>query len=315
MRAREHEAERRIGAIRAFNRFYTRKIGLLRAGHLGSDLSLTEVRVLYELAQREQLLAADLVRELELDAGYVSRIVARFQKKGWLTRRRSSEDARKAHLALTERGRKAFGALDVRQHDEIGALLAPLPAPQQVQLQHCLETAHSLLSGVQSRAGETTLREHRPGDIGWIVQKHGELYAREYGWNQEFEALVAEICTSFLRSFDPSGERCWIAERDGVAAGCIMLVRHSRTVAKLRLLLVDPQHRGQGVGELLVDECLRFARACGYRKIVLWTQSVLVGARRIYEAKGFRLVGTETHERFGPKLVGETWELPLAADR
>jgi DNA-binding MarR family transcriptional regulator/GNAT superfamily N-acetyltransferase len=312
MPVRESAAERRIGAIRDFNRFYTHRIGVLGAGHLGSDLSLTEVRVLYEIAQRDRVLAADLARELSLDAGYLSRILARFQKKGWLVRKRSSEDARKAHLGLTDRGRKAFAALDVRSHDEIGALLSPLPAHHQARLQHCLETARALLSGADAQTADVVLREHRPGDIGWIIQRHGDLYAREYGWNSDFEALVAEICSAFLRSFDPTGERCWIAERGGVPAGTVMLVRKSQTIAKLRLLLVDPEHRGHGVGEKLVEECLRFARECGYKKVVLWTQSILVGARRIYEAKGFRLVASEPHESFGAKLIGETWELSLA---
>jgi DNA-binding MarR family transcriptional regulator/GNAT superfamily N-acetyltransferase len=304
--------EQRIATVRAFNRFYTNKIGLLRAGHLDSDLSLTEVRVLYELAHRPGVLASDLVQELRLDAGYLSRILARFQKKGWLSRKRAQDDGRKALLELTARGRKAFAPLDARAHDEIGELLAPLPPERQATLQGCLERVQALLGDAPVSSSPTILREHRAGDIGWIIQKHGEVYAREYGWDAQFEALVAEICVQFLRKFDPSGERCWIAERDGAPVGSIMLVRHSRTVAKLRLLLVDPGQRGRGVGEKLVDECLRFARAVGYRKVTLWTQSILTGARRIYEAKGFKLVKTEPHEGFGASLVGETWDLALS---
>jgi DNA-binding MarR family transcriptional regulator/N-acetylglutamate synthase-like GNAT family acetyltransferase len=302
-------AARRIDTVRAFNRFYTQRIGVLGDGLLDSDYSLTEVRVLYEIAHREDALAIDLVRDLGLDAGYLSRILARFQTRGWLTRQRSQDDARKSLLRLTARGRKEFASLDSRAREEIGRLLAPLPVEQQAKLQGHLEHVQALLSASQQPDAEITLREHRPGDMGWIIHKHGLLYAQEYGWNAEFEVLVAEICAKFLRSFDPGGERCWIAERDGAPVGCIMLVRRSRTVAKLRLLLVDPSQRGRGVGEKLVDECLRFAREAGYRKVVLWTQSILTGARRIYEAKGFQLVASQAHESFGAKLVAETWEL------
>jgi DNA-binding MarR family transcriptional regulator/GNAT superfamily N-acetyltransferase len=304
-------AARRIDTVRAFNRFYTQKIGVLGDGLLDSDYSLTEVRVLYEIAHREDALAIDLVRDLGLDAGYLSRILARFQARGWLTRKRSHADARKSLLRLTPRGRREFASLDVRAKEEIGRLLAPLPSEQQAKLQGHLEHVQALLGASQERDAAVTLRQHQPGDMGWIVHKHGLLYAQEYGWNEQFEALVAEICGKFLRSFDPSGERCWIAERDGAPVGCVMLVRRSRTVAKLRLLLVDPSQRGRGVGERLVDECLQFAREAGYRKIVLWTQSILTGARRIYEAKGFRLASSQPHESFGAKLIAETWELDL----
>lgn len=301
----------RIDTVRAFNRFYTQRIGMLRGGLLDSDHSLTEVRVLYEIAHRDNMLAIDLVRDLGLDAGYLSRILARFQKRGWVTRKRSGEDARKSFISLTPRGKKLFASLDARARDEIGQLLAPLPVEQQAKLQGHLENVQALLGNAQRQSAEITLREHRPGDIGWIIHKHGLLYAQEYGWNGEFEALVAEICAKFIRSFDPSGERCWIAERDGAPVGCIMLVRHSRTIAKLRLLLVDPSQRGRGVGEKLVNECLGFARASGYRKVVLWTQSILTAARRIYEAHGFKLVKSGPHESFGAQLIGETWELDV----
>ncbi|HKE96679.1 MAG TPA: helix-turn-helix domain-containing GNAT family N-acetyltransferase [Povalibacter sp.] len=305
--------EQRIRSVREFNRFYTQRIGVLGAGHLDSEYTLTEVRVLYEIAHRERPLATDLVRDLALDAGYLSRILATFSRRGWLKRERSSNDGRKSFLHLTPKGKAAFQSLDGRARDEIGSLLAPLSSEKQVKLQGHLQNVQTLLGMAQDEKQELTLREHRAGDMGWIVHKHGALYAQEYGWNTDFEALVAEICAKFLRDYDPSGERCWIAERDGVPVGCIMLVRHSRTVAKLRLLLVDPSQRGMGVGGKLVEECLAFARAAGYRKVTLWTQSNLNAARRIYEAHGFKRVASEPHESFGAKLVAETWELSLRA--
>jgi DNA-binding MarR family transcriptional regulator/N-acetylglutamate synthase-like GNAT family acetyltransferase len=301
----------RIETMRAFNRFYTQKIGVLGGGLLDSDYSLTEVRVLYEIAHREHTLAVDLVRDLELDAGYLSRILGKFQQRDWLKRERSPSDARKSFLALTSKGRKAFASLDERAREEIDGLLAALPAEQQTKLQGHLQNVQALLGNTPARATDLVLRPHRPGDIGWIIHKHGLLYAQEYGWSEAFEALVAGICAKFIQSFDPAGERCWIAERDGVPVGCIMLVRHSRKVAKLRLLLVDSSQRGLGVGKELVAECVRFARECGYRTITLWTQSILTAARRIYEAQGFKLVKSEPHQSFGAELIGETWELSL----
>jgi DNA-binding MarR family transcriptional regulator/N-acetylglutamate synthase-like GNAT family acetyltransferase len=306
------DADRHISAIREFNRFYTQKIGVLRDGLLDSEHTLAEARVLYEIAHRERPLASDLVRDLALDAGYLSRILGKFVRRGWVTRARSTDDARKSHLHLTAKGRAAFKTLDARSRDEMSGLLASLSPEKQARLQGHLSGVQSLLGSQTAPTGDLQLRQHRAGDIGWIVQKHGELYASEYGWNTDFEALVAEICARFLRELDPSGERCWIAERDGIAVGCIMLVRHSRTIAKLRLLLVDPSQRGLGVGNKLVEECLVFARAAGYRKVTLWTQSILSAARKLYEAHGFRKVGSEPHESFGTKLVAETWELDLA---
>jgi DNA-binding MarR family transcriptional regulator/N-acetylglutamate synthase-like GNAT family acetyltransferase len=300
-----------IRTLREFNRFYTQKIGVLGEGLLESGYPLTEVRVLYEIANRSRPLANDLVRDLALDPGYLSRILARFSRRGWLKRERVSEDGRKATLHLTSKGRAVFQSLDSRSREEVRGLLAPLSAEKQVRLQGHLQNVQALLDAPSAATHQLVLREHRAGDIGWVVQKHGELYAQEYGWNTEFEALVAEIGAKFLRDFDPSGERCWIAERDGVSVGCIMLVRHSRSVAKLRLLLVDPSQRGMGVGNQLVTECLRFAREAGYRKVTLWTQSVLTSARKIYEAHGFRRAASEAHDSFGAKLVAETWELNL----
>lgn len=305
------DADRHISAIREFNRFYTQKIGVLRDGLLDSEHTLAEARVLYEIAHRERPLASDLVRDLALDAGYLSRILAKFVRHGWVKRERSTDDARKAHLHLTAKGKAAFKTLDARSRNEMGGLLASLSPEQQAQLQGHLHGVQSLLGAQPARDGDLQLRQHRAGDIGWIVQKHGELYAKEYGWNTDFEALVAEICAKFLRELEPAAERCWIAERDGVAVGCIMLVRHSRTIAKLRLLLVDPSQRGLGVGNKLVEECLAFARTAGYRKVTLWTQSILSAARKLYEGHGFRKVGSEPHESFGAKLIAETWELDL----
>ena len=301
----------RISSVRAFNRFYTQKIGVLADRWLDSEYSLTEVRVLYELAQRKQPLASDLVRDLSLDAGYLSRMLAKFSRRGWLKRERSAGDARKAHLNLTSKGRAVFEMMEGRSRDSIGSLLAPLSCEQQVRLQGHLQGAQALLSGVSAENQDITLRQHRAGDMGWIIGKHGELYTQEYGWNSNFEGLVAEICAKFLRDFAPTCERCWIAERAGVAVGCIMLVRHSPTVAKLRLLLVDPSQRGMGVGNALIGELLRFAREVGYQKITLWTQSVLTAARRLYEAHGFKHVSSEPHAGFGAALIGETWELAL----
>jgi DNA-binding MarR family transcriptional regulator/N-acetylglutamate synthase-like GNAT family acetyltransferase len=308
-------ADPHISAVREFNRFYTQKIGVLRGGLLDTDYTLTEVRVLYEIAHRPRPLASDLVRDLALDAGYLSRILAKFARRGWLKRERSGDDARKAHLHLTAKGRAVFQSLDLRAREEIGGLLAPLPPEKQLQLQGHLQNVQSLLGTQPVVNRELVLREHRPGDMGWIVQKHGALYAEEYGWNGEFEALVAEICAGFLRELDPSGERCWIAERDGMPVGCIMLVRHSRTVAKLRLLLVDPSQRGMGVGNALVEACLGFAREAGYRKVTLWTQSILTAARKLYEAHGFRKVESHVHQSFGAKLVAETWDLDFPRER
>ena len=304
-------ANRHVDAVRAFNRFYTRKIGVLGRGLLDSPYSLTEVRALYEIANRRDALASDLVRELGVDAGYLSRILAAFQQRGWLKRERSPSDARKSHLELTGKGRKVFSDLDRRARNQIGELLAPLPPEHQQRLQHHLQSAQALLGDAPRSDADVVLREQRPGDIGWITQRHGALYASEYGWNEEFEALVAEIGAKFLRNFDPARERCWIAERGGAPVGCVMLVRRSRTVAQLRLLLVEPSERGSGIGGRLVAQCVEFARQAGYRTVTLWTQSILSAARRLYEAAGFRLVESKPHTSFGAELVSETWKLSL----
>jgi DNA-binding MarR family transcriptional regulator/GNAT superfamily N-acetyltransferase len=297
-----------IADVRQFNRFYTRSIGVLGAGPLNGECSLSEARVLYEIANGDRPLAADLVKILGVDFGYLSRILATFEKRGWVKRERSDSDARKSHLLLTAKGRKAFTTLDQQARDEVAKLLQPLHAHQQQELQTHLHRVQALLLSTET-APVVTLREHRAGDMGWIIQRHGALYKKEYGYNSEFEALVAEICAKFLREYAPTKERCWIAEMGGVPVGTIMLVRGSDEVAKLRLLLVEDSARGHGVGRLLVQECVEFARRAGYRSITLWTQSDLFAARRLYEAAGFKCVGSEAHNSFGHAMVAETWTL------
>jgi DNA-binding MarR family transcriptional regulator/GNAT superfamily N-acetyltransferase len=303
------EHERRVAAVRRFNRFYTSRIGVLH--YLGSDFSLAEVRVLYELAHRADPPAAtELCRDLGVDAGYLSRLLRGFERRRLITRTRSEIDGRRSHVALTAAGRAAFAPLGARSHDEIAALLAPLAEPDQQRLVEAMQTIEGILGG-RDRTPPFTLRPHRPGDMGWVVQRHGALYAEEYGWDERFEALVAGIVAKFIEHYDAARERCWIAEKDGERVGSVFLVRRSATVAQLRLLLVEPRARGLGVGTHLVAECERFARDVGYRTIVLWTNSVLLAARRIYEAAGYRLTKKERHTSFGHDLIGETWEKRL----
>jgi len=300
----------RIEAIRGFNRFYTQRIGILRRDPYGSDLPLTEVRILYELAHGRSLAASDLVRELDLDAGYVSRILQAFETKGWLRRKPSDSDARRNVLALTAAGRRAMVPLEKASHDQVARLIAPLSDDDTGALVASMGLIGRML-GADAQDADVVLRTHRPGDIGWIVQRHGELYARECGWDATFEALVAEIAARFIRRFDPAHERCWIAERDGTRLGSVVLVRRSRTVAQLRLLLVEPSARGLGVGKRLVDQCIAFARSTGYRRMMLWTNAGLDAARAIYESRGFRLLKEEPHHSFGQDLVGQTFGLRL----
>jgi len=304
--------EQRVEAVRRFNRFYTRKIGVLREGAYRSPYSLTQVRVLYELAHRDGPTATELGRELGLDAGYLSRILRGFERRGIVAKTRSPADGRQSHLALTPHGRKAFAPLDARSHDEIAAILAGLGGGEQSRVVGAMRTILQLL-GDRDAPSPTPyiVREPQPGDLGWVVHRHGALYAREYGYDEEFEALVAEIVAGFVQRYDARRERCWIAERDGDVIGCVFLVKKSRSVAQLRLLLVEPAARGIGLGTRLVDECVRFARQAGYRKLVLWTQSELEAARRLYVAAGFRRTRTERHHSFGKSLVAEIWELVL----
>jgi DNA-binding MarR family transcriptional regulator/predicted N-acetyltransferase YhbS len=304
----------RIEAVRRFNRLYTRRIGVLREGLLGSPFSLTEVRVLYELAHREGLAATDLVRELGLDPGYLSRILRAFQKRGFLARRPAAHDRRRSVLSLKPAGRRALAPLEERSRSEAAALLAPLAPGEQSLLQDALATVERLLGGADAAPrdpADVVLRDLRPGDAGWVAHRHGVLYAREWGYDQRFEAVVARIMSDFVLHYDPTGERCWIAEWQGSVVGSVVLVRQTRTIAKLRVLLVEPGARGLGVGRRLVAECVRFAREAGYRTITLWTHQSLRAARHLYEEAGFRCVGATRSHSFGQDLVDETWELDL----
>ena len=307
----------RVAAVRRFNRFYTRRIGVLREGQVDSPFSLTELRLLYEFAhwpsERGKPTASELGQELDLDAGYLSRILRNFRKRGLIAGKASEADGRQVHLWLTAQGEKTFAPLESRTSDEVAAMLGKLSAGQQGKLVGAMEAIEDLLGGDTSsdRKALYLLRTHQPGDMGSVIHLHGAVYASEYGWGERFEALVAEIAAKFIQDFDPKSERCWIAEKDGEVVGSVFLVRHSKTVAKLRLLVVDPKARGLGLGKRLVEECIRFARQKGYRKIALWTQSVLAAARHIYEEAGFKLVGREPHKSFGVSLVGEEWELKL----
>jgi DNA-binding MarR family transcriptional regulator/N-acetylglutamate synthase-like GNAT family acetyltransferase len=301
----------RVEAVRSFNRFYTRRIGVLHEGLLDSPYSLAEVRVLYELAHRPGVTARDLALELDLDAGYLSRILRSFVRRGYVRRETSETDGRQRPLSLTTQGKRAFAPLDRRSAKEVAAMLAPLSASAAERLTGAMHAIEHILEPVAATSNAFVLRTHRPGDMGWVVQAHGEIYFREYGWDERFEALVARIAGEFIEKLDPTRERCWIAERDGERVGSVFLVRKSATVAKLRLLIVDPKARGARLGAKLVDECIRFARECGYKRMTLWTQQNLTAARRIYVAAGFELTAREEHAMFGVPLVGETWELAL----
>jgi DNA-binding MarR family transcriptional regulator/N-acetylglutamate synthase-like GNAT family acetyltransferase len=315
-------ADSRIEAVRGFNRFYTRRIGVLQEGLLATPWSLTESRLLWELAHREAVTGSELARELELDPGYLSRLLRGFKEKGLVAGTRDPDDARHLRLRITAKGRRAFAPLDTRSRAEIGALLDRLDDAGQRRLLEAMAQIEQLLDGAAApRAEPWLLRPHRAGDIGWAIGRHGALYAQEYGWDIGFEALVAQIAARFLERFDAAREACWIAERERSNVGCVFLVQARdeasdaplEGVAQLRLLLVEPSARGLGIGARLVDECERFARQAGYRRIVLWTNSVLVAARGIYAKAGYRLLRSEPHHSFGHDLVGETWELALDA--
>lgn len=309
----------RIEAIRRFNRFYTGRIGVLDEGLLDSTFTLTESRLLWELAHRDRLTATELARTLALDPGYLSRLLSGFKARGLIKSTRSKDDGRHQHLSLTVAGRRAFAPLDTRSQAEVTALLAPLADAQQRLLLESMGTIERLLGEPAPRAAPFELRPHRAGDIGWVVSRHGALYADEYGWDLRFEALVARIAADFIERFDPAREACWIAERDGVNVGSVFLVQARDDTthtaidgsAQLRMLLVEPSARGLGLGVRLVDECERFARRAGYRKMVLWTNRNLLAARGIYRKAGYVLTHSEPHHSFGHDLVGETWELAL----
>jgi DNA-binding MarR family transcriptional regulator/ribosomal protein S18 acetylase RimI-like enzyme len=321
-----------VDAVRRFNRFYTRQIGVLQEKLLHSRFSLTEGRVLYEIGYHSTGIprasaptAVDLARALGIDSGYLSRILQRFARRRLIRRTTSDADARQAHLALTERGHVALAPLQQLARDEVAVLLRPLSPAERgrvVDAMHLIQTSlakpgdaavtDAAAAHEHRRDAEScTLREHRAGDMGWIVSRQGALYVEEYGWTTEYEALAADIVAQFLKNFDSARERCWIAERDGAPLGAVMIVKQSDTVAKLRLLHVERAARGLGIGKRLVDECIRFSRDVGYQKITLWTQTNLLAARHLYEAAGFTCIAQEPHHRFGKDLVAETWELAL----
>ena len=305
------DLDRRVEAVRRFNRFYTSRIGVLEEGLLRSPFSLPEARVVYELAQREPTTATEVGRELGMDAGYLSRILRTLEARGIVEKTPSPTDGRQNHLSLSAGGRAAFASLDAASRGEIGAMLKALPPAGQQRL---VEAMHGIERLLGARAdGERTysLRPHRPGDMGWVVQRHGELYWDEYGWDERFEALVAGVVAGFIGNLVPERERCWIAEVGGERAGCVFVVRDTGEVAKLRLLLLEPWARGMGLGRRLVEEAVAFAREAGYRRMTLWTNDVLLAARHIYQSSDFHLARTEVHNSFGQDLVAETWEREL----
>ena len=301
----------RVEAVRRFNRFYTQKIGALREGLLDSPFSLAEVRVLYELCQRKDPTASELAKDLALDAGYLSRILRSFTKRGLIARRPSVSDNRRTHLSLTKKGQRTFAPLNARSQNDVADVIANLSPTDQSRLIAAMTTIERLLGPKSESKVPYIIRLHQNGDMGWIIHRHGSLYAQEYRWDEQFEGLVAEIVAKFIRSHDPKRERCWIAEKDGEIVGSVFLVQRSKTVGQLRLLLVEPSARGLGIGARLVDECIRFARQAGYRKITLWTNDVLHAARHIYQQAGFQLIHEGPHHSFGHDLVEQTWELVL----
>ncbi|TIT31143.1 MAG: MarR family transcriptional regulator [Mesorhizobium sp.] len=311
MTIHDHPGKERIDAVRAFNRFYTRLIGVLDEGWLKSTFSLTEARVLYELAHRDGLVASDLVRDLGLDPGYVSRLLKKFEERGLVEREATEADARRASIALTPAGREAFAPLNQDSHDQVRALLDRLAPVDQDRLVKAMRIVQDLLGDRPEPKVPYILRPLEVGDIGWVTRRQGMLYAQDYGWDETYEALVAEILGEFVKKFDPKWERGWIAEREGEVVGSVFVVRKSDQVAKLRLLYVEPSARGLGIGKRLVEECIGFARARGYKTLTLWTNDILTAARHIYQAAGFKLTEEEPHHSFGKDLVGQNWDLEL----
>jgi DNA-binding MarR family transcriptional regulator/GNAT superfamily N-acetyltransferase len=303
-----------IAAIRSFNRFYTRAIGTLEEGLLATHFSLPEARVLYEIATRDQPTASEIATSLNLDLGYLSRILRAFEARLLIKRKTSSADGRKSLLTLTKTGQKQFATLDLRSNQQIHEMIQPYSPDQRTRLVRSMRTIESMLSDPSPRPSPPyILRPHRPGDMGWVVERHGFLYAEEYGWDERFEALVARITADFIDHLDPLRERCWIADRNDERLGCVFLVKDPKHVdtARLRLLLVEPTARGLGLGSTLIRECTRFARRAGYSKITLWTNSVLDAARHLYQREGYKLVGEDPHHSFGKDLIGQTWQLDL----
>jgi DNA-binding MarR family transcriptional regulator/GNAT superfamily N-acetyltransferase len=311
----DQSLEQRVGAVRRFNRFYTRRIGVLQDNFLNSSFSLAEGRVLYELAHRERPTATEVAAALGLDHGYLSRILRSFGERGLITKVPAPNDRRQSLLALTVKGRLAFGRIDQRSQEQIAEMIEKLPLTDQERMIAAMHTIESALGEMPEVTPAYILRPPRAGDMGWIVSRHGALYRDEYGWDERLEALTAEIVAAFVRNYDPKRERCWMAERDGETVGSVLLVKETDEIARLRLLLVEPKARGLGIGARLVEETLRFAREVGYRSVTLWTHSVLTAARHVYERAGFKLVATKEHNEFGKLLVGETWELELQQPR
>ncbi len=305
-----HDGQR-VAAVRSFNRFYTQKLGVLQHGWLDSPFSLTEARVLYEIKQRGRATASGIVRDLGLDAGYLSRILRRFQKSGLIRKDVSPDDGRQSFLSMTARGRKAFDPLETRTERQVGTVLGRLTAPEQDRLVSAMRAIETLIASEPKAQGDMLLRQPRPGDLGWVVARHAELYLREYGWAANFEGLCAQIVADFVSKYDPECERCWIAEMDGQRVGSVFLVKDSNKVARLRLLLVDPAARGRGLGTRLTNECIQFARQCRYQSITLWTHKVLTAARHVYERAGFRLTSSEPRRSFGQNVISEHWDLVL----
>lgn len=303
--------EEKIAVVRRFNRFLTRNIGVLREGLLHSPYSLTEARIIYEIANQGNVIAADLSKELGLDPGYLSRMLDRLEQQGLIEKVPSQSDGRQRLIHLTTEGEKAFSLLNSRSKEEVSEMLNNLSEQEQNRLIQSMNTIEHLLGEGLKYSEPYFLRQHEPGDMGWVVHMHGRLYAEEYGWDEHFEALVAQICSDFINKFNPDKERCWIAEMDGQIVGSVFVVQGSQEVAKIRLLLVDPRARGLGLGTRLVDESIRFARRKGYKKLALWTNSVLIAARKIYKNAGFELVEQEPHHSFGQDLIGENWEISL----
>ncbi|MBU8877079.1 helix-turn-helix domain-containing GNAT family N-acetyltransferase [Reyranella sp. MMS21-HV4-11] len=301
----------RIEAVRRFSRFYTRRIGVLEETLLHSPFTLPEGRLVYEIANRDRPTAQELCRDLGLDPGYVSRLLQALEKRGCVARKRSTADKRQTELTLTAKGQRLWAAMNERSRQDIANLLAELPIARQDRLVKALETVESLLDEPPEKRVPFTLRPHQPGDLGWIIRRQTQLYATEYGWDGTFEAMLAEISAKFIRKFDPKSDNCWIAERNGEIAGSVFLVRAGKTTGQLRMLYVEPSARGLGIGQSLVAACIEDARAKGYKKLMLWTNDILVSARKIYIAAGFRLIREEKHDSFGKKLVGQFWSLDL----
>ena len=302
--------QEQIAAVRRFNRFYTRQIGVLRRNYLDSPYSLGEMRVLYEIAHGATT-ARDIGRALDLDAGYISRTLRNFEKRGFLSRKTSKSDARASEIALTARGRKAFAPFEDRSQQQVADMLTALAPGERERLTAAMAEIETLLEGAQPAAKTYTLRQPQFGDFGWIVSRHAELYAEEYGWGEPFEGLCAGIVADYANQNDPKRERCWIAEMSGENVGCVMLVKDNDEVARVRLLLVDPKARGLGLGARLVDECVTFAREAGYKRVTLWTHSILAAARHVYEKAGFTLTSSEQRHTWGKDVVAEYWDLDL----